>query len=158
MLQELPRDVGIALREGAKVPKLDRVAPKVRLRRHRRRPGSLADQRELSEVIARPELRDLGSIDTDGRLSLDDHEAADTAHLALPDDRETGAELPLAEVFRKLLQLTLAEVGKEGDMPQLAYHACHRASITGLRHSTAGTRSRRTPPARGGPAPAARAS
>jgi hypothetical protein len=109
VLKELPHHVRILLRERPEVPELDRVAAH---RRQRLRGGhalALADHRELTEVVARPDRVDPRAVDDDGGLALGDHEEGDAAHFTLLGEKRAEGNSTLAEVLGELAQLALAE-------------------------------------------------
>lgn len=83
----------------------------------------LADQRQLTEVVARADPSDLHPSDTDGCGSFGDHEETDTTHPILLDDRRTRLELTLAKMLRKPLQLPVAETAEERNLLQVVADA-----------------------------------
>src|SRR5581483_9616830 len=105
--EELPGDVRVSLDEPAEVPRRHHQAAQAVVGGDRGRPDSLADQRQLAEVVAPSELRHPAAVDGDGRLAVRDHEEVDAAHLALAHDRGPGAELALPEVAGEPPQLAL---------------------------------------------------
>ena len=94
------------------LPRCQPVALEVALGRDRRRAGALVQQRDLAEVIARPEPAAV--LAADGHLCLTglDHEEADTA-LPFGRDRVAGRERPLLHRRRDALKLLPIEVGED---------------------------------------------
>src|SRR5439155_12584140 len=86
----------------------------IALGRDRRAAGAVVDQRDLAEVVARPELAVLAAPHGDRRLAALDHEEAGAA-LALLGDGAAGVEGPLLERARKPLEIAALEVGEQGD-------------------------------------------
>src|SRR5215207_5333620 len=77
--------------------------------------GALRDQRDLAEVVARPEPALLLTVHRDLGVSVLDHEEADAA-LALAGDLLACGELPALHRLRDLLELLVVQVREERDV------------------------------------------
>src|SRR3954468_3931604 len=129
MLEELPRHVGVLLRERPEVPELDRVAAHRRQRLDGGRALAFADHRELAEVVARAHRGDPRTVEDDGGLALGDHEEGDAAHLTLRGEPRAGGNATVLEVLREPAQLTLAEPAEQRNLLQVLGHAPHCATL-----------------------------
>src|ERR671921_1534009 len=79
VLQELPGDVRVLLGKLPEIPKAHGEAAHGPVRGHRRGADALADQGELAEVVARPQLSDLVAVEAHRRRAVDDDEEGDPA-------------------------------------------------------------------------------
>ena len=80
----------------------------------RRRACALVDQRDLAEVVALRQRRDLLAVDRDGRFPGLDHEERSSTG-ALLRDRLARGELTVFEEPRDVLDVALAQVGEQRD-------------------------------------------
>ena len=99
VLKKLPGNIRIVLDELSEVPGRHRQAPHRLDGGHGREALSLGKERELAEVVPRSKPCSLLSADRDRRLSFDDDEEIDPAHLALAKDRRSRTVRSLLEVF-----------------------------------------------------------
>src|SRR5579859_249916 len=122
-LQELPADDAVSLDQRAELPEREPVADEVFRRGDRRDARSLVDQRDLAEVVARPQRRPQLPTDCDADLArLDDVEGGPAR--AFLDHRLTLGEAALLEQAGDLRHLVAVEIGEEPH----ALHDLHRSA------------------------------
>src|SRR5688500_2600175 len=115
-LEQLPGDARSRLHERPELPDRQAVRDEIGVRGHVRRAiVLLVDQRDLAEMVALLQRRDLAVAHGDGRLALADHEEADPSGAGCR-DRVAGLEDALVEGGREARGLTLVEVGEQGHL------------------------------------------
>src|SRR5712691_63106 len=121
-LQHLPGDRRVRLDERAEVPERHPVAAQVGLGGNRGGAIDVGDQNDLAEVVAWAEGSHLFAADAHLRRAVVDHEETDAA-LAFFGHGVAGVERPLLHRPGDLLQLTVVEIGEDGDALD-QFHGC----------------------------------
>src|SRR2546423_451190 len=115
------RSIASWLRTGAAGrprPSLQRVEPRRRARRHRRRPRHVTQQGDLAEAVAATQRGKVATVVRHLQLAVGDRVEA-VAWLALADDALAGRHLDGLELARKRLELRRAARGaKRQPTPQ----------------------------------------
>src|SRR5579884_1420393 len=124
-LEQRPGDLGGALDERLELPLREAVRGAVARRRDRGRPQPAVDQRDLAEVVARPERAPLLPLDRHLRGPRLEHEEPGAAQ---PLGRQLlpVAEAALRELAGQAPELSLGQVLEEGDALQELDRGGHR--------------------------------
>src|SRR5262249_16520933 len=95
-LEQVPREPGVVLHERTELPVRETEADDVGPRGNGGRARTVIDERDLAEVIAARQRRDLASVDgNDGFTGVDDEERGAASTFSC--DRVTGGEPALLE-------------------------------------------------------------
>src|SRR3954447_24094967 len=126
VLKQLPAELAVSLDKLSKLPDRKLEAVERCLCSHCCRTFSFGDESDFAELVARPERPDLAPAAVHGRLSRDDDEEADAAHLALARHGRTCAELALSELRCQSTQLARTQVAEQRNTPERLFCVRHQ--------------------------------
>ena len=118
MLEELPGRVGVVLEEASKLPHCRDERLEIGLRRDRGSAHTVADERNLAEVISGAEDAQVVSVGGDTGRAVRDDEEPDPSLGALLDDDRAPRESTLRESAGEFLELFPIEAREERDAAQ----------------------------------------